>query len=88
MLTTVFHLDNVIDEALDGEEALRLVQTENNRYSLIFMDCQMPIMDGYDATTTIRQYLYTHHQKQPIIVAVTAHAEHNYLNRAITSGMN
>ena len=48
----------------------------------------MPIMDGYEATTSIRQYLYFNHIKQPIIVAVTAHAELEFLHKAINSGMN
>ena len=62
LLTNIFHLDRFmqIDEAMDGEKALELVRREGFRYSLILMDCNMPIMDGYEATTSIRQYLYTH----------------------------
>ena len=48
----------------------------------------MPFMDGYDATTEIRQHLYQHKIKQPIIVAITGHTEPNYIKRARESGMN
>ena len=52
------------------------------------MDCQMPIMDGYEATTKIRQYLFESNIKQPIIAGVTGHTETSYVNKSILSGMN
>mmetsp|Transcript_9107 Transcript_9107/g.15361 ORF Transcript_9107/g.15361 Transcript_9107/m.15361 type:complete len:101 (-) Transcript_9107:19-321(-) len=57
-------------------------------YQLILMDCNMPIMDGYDATTKIRQYIYEQGLAQPIISAVTGHSEQSYVERAYDSGMN
>ena len=41
------------DLAVDGDEALTLWQ--KNKYDVILMDCQMPIMDGYEATQAIRK---------------------------------
>mmetsp|Transcript_12848 Transcript_12848/g.21737 ORF Transcript_12848/g.21737 Transcript_12848/m.21737 type:complete len:81 (-) Transcript_12848:32-274(-) len=52
------------------------------------MDCNMPGMDGYDATTQIRQFLFDSGLKQPIISAVTGHSENSYIKRAVESGMN
>ena len=48
----------------------------------------MPIMDGYEATSKIRMYLYKMNIEQPIISAVTGHTEQSYIDRAIQAGMN
>jgi len=56
--------------ASNGEEALNA--WINHRYDLILMDCQMPVMDGYEATKQIR--LAENGLKQTKIVAMTAYA--------------
>lgn len=48
-------------------------------YHLILMDCQMPVMDGYQSTLEIRKYLKENNLKQPIITAVTGHTEDTYV---------
>ena len=70
---------------------IKNVESNQNRftnYELILMDCNMPIMDGYQATQKIRQYLFDLGINQPIIIAATGHTEEVYVNRAINSGMN
>ncbi len=52
------------------------------------MDCQMPFMDGYEATDKIRDFIYNQGAPQPIISAVTGHTEQAYIERAINAGMN
>ena len=52
------------------------------------MDCNMPFMDGYEATDKIRQYLFEKDILQPIIIGVTGHTEDSYIQRALDSGMN
>ena len=59
-----------------------------SKYALILMDCNMPVMDGFQTTTEIREFLYSRGAKQPIISAVTGHMEQVYIDQAVMSGMN
>ena len=43
------------------------------------MDCNMPILDGYDATKRIREYIFSKNLRQPVIIAVTGHTEDSYV---------
>jgi CheY-like chemotaxis protein len=48
----------------------------------------MPLMDGYESTLKIREYLFQKGIIQPIITAVTGHTEESYVKRCYDSGMN
>ena len=54
-----------------------------NQYDVILMDLSMPIMDGYEATTIIRE-----RDKNIPIIALTASASYGYLDKAIKLGIN
>jgi CheY-like chemotaxis protein len=75
-----------VDVATTGVEALaRLGKT---RYQLILMDCQMPEMDGFEATRRIRDRSSAVLDHEVPIVAMTANAFPEDRVRAIGSGMN
>ena len=77
-----------IDEAENGELAIEMFQqSPENHYDLIFMDIQMPGIDGYKATQKIRQ-LERQDAANIIIVAMTANAYREDIEKALLSGMN
>jgi two-component system, sensor histidine kinase and response regulator len=71
-----------IDLVADGNEAVEAHRA--NPYDLILMDCQMPTMDGFEASRTIRQL----NQRQPVIIAVTANALVGEREKCLDAGMN
>ena len=73
-----------VDLASDGEEAVSMVK--KGRYDAILMDCQMPGMDGYEATREIRK-LPGERGRIPII-ALTANVETGYIAECYTAGMS
>ncbi len=81
-----------VDIANNGREAIEML--EKATYDLVFMDCQMPIMDGFQATEIIR----THEQQKAVtaysrgkrlpIIALTAHAISGDRDRCLAVGMD
>ncbi|MCK5069375.1 MAG: response regulator, partial [Desulfocapsa sp.] len=57
-------------------------------YDLIFMDCQMPVMDGYEATVKIRKKSSGKEMEYVPIVALTAHAMKGDRERCLAVGMD
>ena len=75
-----------IDECYDGQECLDKINS-GNTYDLILMDVQMPHMDVYKATQTIRQL--SNRDKTTIpITALTANAFEEDRKKAVAQGMN
>lgn len=72
--------------ANNGQEALTL--TMEQRFDVILMDCQMPVMDGYEATRKIRQREQQHISGYTPIIALTAYAMEEDRLRALNAGMD
>jgi signal transduction histidine kinase len=76
-----------IDCAENGEEAVRMFAAAPDKYDLIFMDVQMPGMDGYEATRQIRA-MGTEAAKGVPIVAMTANVFREDIEKCLEAGMN
>jgi signal transduction histidine kinase/CheY-like chemotaxis protein len=73
----------IIDCAENGKEAFDMVEAAPNKYDLVFMDIQMPIMDGLEATRRIREIS----QNIPII-AMTANVFKDDIDSYLAAGMD
>ena len=70
--------------ANNGKEAIEILD-DNNEFDVVLMDCQMPVIDGYEATKLIRE---DNRFKDLPIIAMTANAMQGDKEKCINSGMN
>lgn len=70
------------DWAENGLDALS--QCTETAYDLVFMDCEMPLMDGYEAT----RQLVARQGPTPWIIGLSAHAMREHIDRALAAGMH
>jgi len=73
-----------VDLAVDGKDAVE--KASKNSYEVIFMDCEMPVLDGYGAARAIRAAEGL--DKHTPIIAMTANALHGDMERSLDAGMD
>jgi len=73
-----------VDVAATGRDALRLAISD--KYDIIFMDCNLPDMNGFDATAEIRRH--ERGKERTTIIALTANAVKGYREKCISAGMD
>ncbi|MBA3002286.1 MAG: response regulator, partial [Desulfurivibrio sp.] len=74
-----------VDTAENGEKALATLAEKH--YDLVFMDCQMPVLDGYEATRAYRSREIQGEKRLPII-AMTANAMEGDRQKCLDAGMD
>jgi CheY-like chemotaxis protein len=74
-----------VECAGNGREGLERIA--GNEYALVFMDCQMPELDGYEATAALRERERAGDTRLPV-VAMTAHAMKGDRERCLAAGMD
>jgi two-component system sensor histidine kinase/response regulator len=75
-----------VDVASNGSEVLDRMQA--TRYDIVFMDCEMPVMGGLEATRLIRQREKQQSKPRATIVALTAHGADEDRSRCLEAGMD
>ncbi|MCG8492343.1 MAG: ATP-binding protein [Sneathiellales bacterium] len=75
-----------VDVAINGREAVTM--REKTDYNLIFMDCQMPVLDGFEATGEIRDYEKKNRVAPVKIIALTADAMTGDREKCLNAGMD
>ncbi|MEK6746059.1 MAG: response regulator [Pseudomonadota bacterium] len=73
-----------VSSAVNGKEGVKAVS--KNKYDIVFMDCQMPEMDGFEATGKIREL--EGNERHTIIVALTADAMTGDREKCLKAGMD
>ncbi len=74
--------------AKNGEEVIEMYKSKYAEWDLVFMDCKMPVIDGYRATETIRQFERENGLEKGLIIGLSANAFTGVTNEAIASGMD
>lgn len=74
--------------ASDGAAAIDAATAQEANFDAILMDCEMPQVDGFEATRQIRLHERSHARPPVPIIALTAHAMPEFQQRSVLAGMN
>ena len=70
----------------NGQEGLDILEAQH--FDLVLMDCQMPVLDGYEATKAIRERENENSQSRMPIIALTANAMIGDADKCLAAGMD
>jgi two-component system, sensor histidine kinase len=85
---TLGNLGLAVTRVEDGEQALRQLCQLGRAFDLVLMDCQMPLMDGLEATRRLRAWEQDHGQAPIPVIALTANALSGDRERCLEAGMD
>ena len=72
----------------NGQMALALLKENHNRFDLVLMDCEMPVLDGYATTRALRSFEQERQLAALPVIALTAHVLQEHQQQAQAAGMN
>lgn len=72
----------------NGQEACDFKNKHANSYLVILMDCEMPVMDGFDASKYIRQQENEQQLTNSIIISLSAYSDQSYYRKCMEAGMD
>ncbi|WP_166422346.1 PAS domain-containing hybrid sensor histidine kinase/response regulator [Paraglaciecola sp. 20A4] len=81
-------LNCTFEVAENGQEAIHTLEQADRAFDAILMDCQMPIMDGYQASQIIRKNMHGNYASTLPIIALTANAMKGDREACLAAGMN
>lgn len=82
------NLGYMVDVAENGQEGINSLKSAVEPYDVVLMDCQMPVMDGYEASRNIRMSNGEGFDSNIPIIALTAHAMKGDAEKCTEAGMN
>ncbi|WP_026377215.1 PAS domain-containing hybrid sensor histidine kinase/response regulator [Aestuariibacter salexigens] len=85
MLIDMGHSVTVVD---NGRQAIEALSNNENHFDVVLMDCQMPVMDGYETSRFIRSTENTNINRDIPIIALTANALKGDKEKCVAAGMN
>ncbi|KUF77975.1 Histidine kinase A bacterial sensor protein [Phytophthora nicotianae] len=80
--------DHLLQWEVNGRDALKAYTENHTKFDLIFMDCEMPVMDGYTATKAIRQFERENDLPRIPVLGLTAYAMSGDRQKCLGSGMD
>ncbi|GMF34333.1 unnamed protein product [Phytophthora lilii] len=80
--------DHLLQWEVNGRDAVKAYTENHTKFDLIFMDCEMPVMDGYTATKAIRQFERDNDLPRIPVLGLTAYAMSGDRQKCLGSGMD
>ncbi|KAE9353805.1 hypothetical protein PR003_g3681 [Phytophthora rubi] len=80
--------DHLLQWEVNGRDAVKAYTEDSTKFDLVFMDCEMPVMDGYTATKSIRQFERENDLPRIPVLGLTAYAMSGDRQKCLDSGMD